>query len=134
MAVALPIIMSMSTNLSLVLEKLREEESTLAHSVEELDAQHRAAVGDLKRIRSSIAALNGTPASSKPRLPESKVLAYLQQTLTASAPLSAADLQETLLKHAKAEGHSGTGLHLTLRRLLKRSEFESSDEGYRLKS
>lgn len=116
---------------------LEAEEARLTQDLDALKSEATTITTDLKRLRASLAALNGSDAgvirrgAGKGGLADVDALEVVLEAL-AAGPLAADALKAKLLEHARASGLSGTGVHLVLRRVLKDPRFEGSKDGYRL--
>lgn len=117
---------------------LREEESRLATELETQRLRLGTLVSDLKRVRVSLATLQGEErgqairlAGGKPGLTDHDALQLVTKCLEQGSS-SFQDLKQRLLAHAKSLGVSGTGVHLVLTRVLKGPRFTETERGYEL--
>lgn len=128
---------SRSEALEKVFQGLKAEEHRLEQELAETQSREKSLVTELKKVRSALQALGDREKpldeSAKGTMNIARVKEVVLRALSASAPMSLEALKAEVLKAAKAQGCSGTGLHQVLRRVLQDPSFEETSRGYALK-
>jgi hypothetical protein len=116
---------------------LRSEEQRLVAELASLKESEKGIQAELKRVQAGIQALTGeqskTGASARPSLSDAQAMELVSTALQGKAPQSHDALKAVLMEHVKTKGLSGTGVHLTLSRVLKDGRFVEGPQGFKIK-
>ena len=125
------------TDLSSIVEQLRQEESRLGTQQAELKVKLTSVEADLKRVRGALSALGEKPAAKaggKPAATKKDVVQAVSHVLENHEVVAHDDIRRGVEAQLADRGKSRQGLALRLEEALKDPRFVNTPSGYRLAS
>jgi hypothetical protein len=125
------------TDLSSIVEQLREEEGRLGDQQAELKDRLACVETDLKRVRGALSALGEKPVTKsggKPAATKKEVIQVIADVLQSQGTVEKEALRQSVEARLAEKGKSRQGLALRFEEALKDHRFVDTPGGYRLAS
>ena len=116
------------------LAHFRRAKRRLEAELKELQSRVRDVKGRLKRVERSIDEHEAGGSASNTQDTSEGLLEWVTEALQKEAPKDWDQLHPAAVAWTKSMGRSGTGVHGTLKKVLKDSRFVLTKDGYMLKS